>query len=103
LTIQNADIQYIQAVIGPEDNRMATQITIRIATEVKDRFSKLARMEGKTPSQMVRELIGNYIKKRDIGAYVDDLWSRIGKKLKSRGTKQEDIGKAIKGARNSRG
>jgi hypothetical protein len=52
---------------------------------------------------MVRELIGNYTKERDISAYVDDLWSRIGRKLKSRGVKQKDIGGAIKGARNSRG
>jgi len=52
---------------------------------------------------MVRELIGNYTKERDISAYVDDLWSRIGRKLKSREVKQKDIGGAIKGARNSRG
>ena len=73
---------------------------VRIDAEVKDRFNKFARGEGKTASQMVRELIGNYIKERDISAYVDDLWSRIGRKLKSRGV---DKGGAIKGARNSRG
>ncbi|MDP3017414.1 MAG: ribbon-helix-helix protein, CopG family, partial [Deltaproteobacteria bacterium] len=55
---------------------MATQIIIRIPPEVKDRFSKLARMEGKTASQMVRELIEDYIKERNIGTYADDLWSR---------------------------
>jgi len=46
LTIQNTDIQYIQAVIGPGDKKMATQIIIGIAPEVKERFNKLARMEG---------------------------------------------------------
>ncbi len=52
---------------------------------------------------MVRKLIGNYIRERVISAYVDDLWSRIGRKLKSKGVRQKDIGKAIKRARNSRG
>jgi predicted DNA-binding protein len=68
-------MQYIQAVIGPGDNKMATQIIIRIASEVKDRLSKLTRMEGKTPSQMVRELIEDYIKEQNIGTYIDDLTS----------------------------
>ena len=71
---------------------------VRIDGEVKDRSNKLAEGEGGTVSQMVRELIGNYTKERDISAHVDDLWSRIGRKLKSRGV---DIGGAIKGARNS--
>jgi predicted DNA-binding protein len=74
---------------------------VRINAEVKDRSNELAEGEGGTVSQMVRELIGNYIKERDISAYVDDLWSRIGRKLKSRGVRQKDIGRAIKGARNS--
>jgi predicted DNA-binding protein len=87
LTIQNADIQYIQAVIGSGDNKMATQIIIRIAPEVKERFSKLARMEGKTPSQMVRELIEDYVKEQNVGTYIDDLWSRIGGQLRSKGVK----------------
>jgi len=76
---------------------------VRIDAEVKDRSNKLAEGEGKSANQMVRELIRNYIKERDIRAYVDDLWSRVGRKLKSRGVRQKDIGRAIKGARNSRG
>jgi len=93
LTIQNTDIQYIQAVIDPGDKKVATQIIIRIAPEVKDRFSKLARMEGKTAmhSQIVRELIEDYIKEWNIGIFIDDLWSRIGGKLRSKGVKQRDI------------
>jgi predicted DNA-binding protein len=75
---------------------------VRIDPEVKERFNKLVRMEGKTSSQMVRELIENYIKDRDIGTYVDDLWDRIGGKLKSKGVRQRDIGKTIKEVRRSR-
>jgi predicted DNA-binding protein len=75
---------------------------VRIDPEVKERFNKLARVEGKTSSQMVRELIEDYIKERDIGTYVDDLWSRIGGKLRSKGVRQRDIDKTIKEVRKSR-
>ena len=75
---------------------------IRIDPEVKVKLSKLARMEGKTTSQMVRELIEGYIKERDIGVYIDDLWGRIGGKLKSKGVEQRDVNKAIREARKSR-
>ncbi len=82
---------------------MTTQMIVRIDREVKQRFSKLARVEGKTSSQMMRELIEDYIKERDIGTYVDDLWSRIGRKLKSKGVKQRDISRAMKEVRKTRG
>lgn len=82
---------------------MTTQMIIRIDPEVKKRLSKLARVEGKTTSQMVRELIEDYIKERDISAYVDDLWNRIGGKLKSRGVKPSDINRAIKEVRKKQG
>jgi antitoxin component of RelBE/YafQ-DinJ toxin-antitoxin module len=81
---------------------MTTQLIVRIDSEVKERFNKLARVEGKTSSQMVRELIEGYIKERDIGVYVDDLWGRIGGKLRSKGVKQRDVNKAIREARKSR-
>lgn len=78
---------------------MTNQMIIRIKPDVKDKLNKLARVEGKTTSQMVRELIEEYIKERDIGAYIDDLWDRIGRKLSSRGLKLKDIKSAIKEAR----
>jgi len=82
---------------------MSTQMIVRIDPELKEMFNKLVRMEGKTSSQMVRELIGGYIKERDIGTYVDDLWRRIGGKLRSKGIRQRDTDKAIKEVRKSRG
>jgi hypothetical protein len=82
--------------------RMTTQMIIRIDPEVKNRFNKLVRVEGKTTSQMVRELIEEYIKERDIGVYIDDLWGRIGGKLKSKGIRQRDINRAITEARKNR-
>jgi hypothetical protein len=82
---------------------MTTQMIIRIDPEVKNKLGKLARMEGKTTSQMVRELIEDYTRDRDIGPYIDDLWDRMGGKLKSKGVRQRDIDKAIKEVRRSRG
>jgi len=72
---------------------------IRIDDEVKNRLNKLARSEGKTTSEMVRGLIEEYIKERDISSYIDDLWNRIGKKLKSKGASPATIEKTIRAAR----
>lgn len=78
---------------------MTTQIIIRIDSDVKSKITKLARNEGKTASSVVRELIENYIKERDIGNYVDDLWDRIGTKLSTKGVKINDIETAIRESR----
>ncbi len=82
---------------------MSTQMIIRIDGEVKSRLNKLARIEGKTTSEMVRELIEEYIKERDIGSYIDDLWNRIGKKLKSKGVTPAKINEAVKAVRKKQG
>lgn len=74
---------------------MTTQMVIRIDPELKEKLSKIARMEGKATSEVIRELIKTYIKERDIETYVDDLWNRVGKKLRSKGTKLEEVEKAI--------
>lgn len=78
---------------------MSTQMIIRIDDEVKNRLNKLARVEGKSTSEMVRGLIEDYIKERDISAYIDDLWKRTGRKLKSKGVTTTAISKAIKASR----
>ena len=81
---------------------MTTQMIVRIDSEMKNRLSKLARMEGKTTSQMVRELIEDYVREKDIAAYIDNLWNRIGGKLRSKGMSQRDISRAIRASRRSR-
>ncbi len=78
---------------------MTTQMMVRIDPKIKERIEKLARLEGKTTSQMVRELITEHLKERDIGTYIDGLWNRIGTQLKSRGVKPADIDRAVKAAR----
>ena len=80
---------------------MSTQMIIRMDPELKEKLYKLARTEGKPASRMVRELIAEYVKDRDIGVYIDDLWDRIGAKLKSQGIKRSDIDKAVRTSRKA--
>ena len=79
---------------------MSVQMLIRIDSEIKESLTKIARMDGKSTSQVVREIIQDYIKERDIGAYIDDLWDRIGNKLRSKGANLNDIDKKIKEVRD---
>jgi predicted DNA-binding protein len=74
---------------------MSDQLLIRIDPDLKERLERLSRAEGKTTSHMVRELIRDYVKDRDIAGYIDGLWERIGRKLGARSAKPSVIGKAI--------
>jgi predicted DNA-binding protein len=80
---------------------VSDQLLIRIDPELKKQLDQLSRAEGKTTSRMVRELIGDYIKQRDISGYIDGLWERIGKKLRARGAKKSGIRRAIAQARKA--
>jgi len=81
---------------------MSTQMILRVDSEMKEKLSKLARREGKTASQLIRELIEGYIQDKDIGRYVDDLWSRVGASLRSKKVTRKDIGKTVKAVRKER-
>ncbi len=81
---------------------MSTQIVVRIEPEHKKKVDKLARMEGKTTSTVVRNLLEDYTRERDIEGYIDSLWDRIGKKFTTKGISEKDIGKAIAESRKSR-
>lgn len=74
---------------------MATQLVIRIDPEIKKKLMKLARVEGKTASDKVREMVTEYVAQSDLSAIVDDLWVRISDKLRKRGVTARDIDKAI--------
>ena len=78
---------------------MQTQMIVRIDAEIKSKLNNLARVERKTTSQVVRELIEEHIKERDISSYIDELWDKVGVKLKAKGVTQERISKAIKEVR----
>jgi predicted DNA-binding protein len=81
---------------------MSNQMIVRIQPELKAKVNTLAKAEGKSVSEVVRELLDGYVKNRDISSYIDDLWDRVGSNLKSRGVRRSDIQRAIKDARIKR-
>ncbi len=78
---------------------MTTQMIVRINPELKNKVNNLAKAEGKNVSEVVRELLEDYVRDRDIGSYIDDLWERIGGSLKSRGYTPKNIHRIIREAR----
>jgi len=81
---------------------MTTQMIFRIDPELKSRVSNLAKAQGKKVSEVIRELLEGYVRDRDIGSYVDNLWARIGSKLNSRGVSLKDLRRTIKEVRAKR-
>ena len=79
---------------------MATQMIIRIDPRLKEKISRLAQSEGKNLSELVRELLEKYTKERDMGAYIDNLWDSIGKKLSKNNISESDIENAIQQVRS---
>jgi len=78
---------------------MSTQMIVRLDPELKAKVNNLAKAEGKSVSEVVRELLDDYVKDRDIGTYIDDLWGRIGRKLTARRVRSREIQSAIRKAR----
>jgi len=81
---------------------LSSQMLIRIRQDIKERFEKLARSEGKSMSLKVRELIEEYVSDHDISSYIDTLWERIAKDLKGKDITPADINTAIHESRKAR-
>jgi len=79
---------------------MSTQMIVRVDSNLKSKASQLAKAEGKNLSELVRELLVNYTRERDMGAYIDDLWDRIGEHFAQNGILEKDIDKAIRRVRS---
>ncbi|MEW5815406.1 MAG: CopG family transcriptional regulator [Spirochaetota bacterium] len=78
---------------------METQLIVRIDKNMKQKFSTIARIEGKTVSTKVRELVSSYIEENDFSRVVGDLWNRTSRKLKKKGYTEKDVKDAIKKVR----
>ena len=81
---------------------MRDQLLIRVDPELKRRLAKAATLEGKTSTQVIRDLIEDYVRQRDLPSYIAELWDRIGENLKLSGVKPGGIAKAIHEARRAR-
>jgi predicted DNA-binding protein len=81
---------------------MAEQLLIRLDAELKRKLAALATREGKSSTQVVRDLIEDYVKKRDVASYIDTLWERIGQRLKSAGISARDVARAVREVRKAK-
>lgn len=80
---------------------MDGQMIVRIDEEKKEKFYRLVRLEGKSASEKIREMVEDYIVKTDISPVIDNLWERIGLKIRRRGFKEGDVEEVIKKVRTS--
>jgi predicted DNA-binding protein len=71
------------------------QLTVRIDDELKDQFDKLARHEGKTTSDVVRDLVNEYVQDRDRSAFLRNLWNRMRENAEAAGMTREDVDETI--------
>lgn len=78
---------------------MTHQMIVRIEPELKTHVEKCARAEGKNISQIVRELLKNYLHDHDISSYIDTVWEKIGKKINRRAKNQTYLNNIIKKVR----
>ncbi len=74
---------------------MQTQIVIKIDSKLKDTADKVASMEGKSLNDVIEDLLKEYITKRNISTYIDELWNRISRQLRDKGVTEADIDTAI--------
>lgn len=79
---------------------MATQMIVRVEPDLKNKVSQLAKAEGKNLSELVRELLEKYTKERDMSAYIDNLWEKIGQNFVQNNVSEGDIKNAIEQVRS---
>ena len=79
---------------------MATQMIVRIDPGLKNKVSRLAKAEGKNLSELVRDLLVNYTRERDMTATIDSLWERIGQDFSRNNVSEADIEETIRQVRS---
>jgi len=77
-------------------------MVVRVDDETREKFQRVSRMEGKTASEKIRELMENYIRKADLSRVVDDIWERIGAKAREKGVGIKDVDRIIHETRTSK-
>lgn len=81
---------------------MTEQLLIRVAPDLKRKLARAAMLEGKTSTQVVRDLIEDYVRQRDMPSYIANLWGRIGADLDAAGATRSDVAKAVRAVRKAR-
>lgn len=81
---------------------MNQQMIIRVDSDLKNRVDQFAKKEGKNTSEVIRELMEQYLRERDMSGYLQNLWERIGAKLDPRLKDPKFLDKAIKEIRTEK-
>jgi len=74
---------------------MKGQLIVRIDADLKKRFQALSRREGKSMSEKVTGLIGEFVSSNDFSARVDRVWGKIGNELREKGLGPGEVYKAV--------
>ena len=74
---------------------MTTQMVIRIDEDLKEQSARLAKQEGKSLSELVRDLLTHYTHEHSSEARFDRLWDKIGNRLVANNVTEDDISAAI--------
>ena len=78
---------------------MMSQMIIRIDESLKNNVRMLAKSDGKTTSEIVRNLLSSFVSERDFTSYIENLWNRVGDSFKSQGYTSKDVSSIIKEVR----
>ena len=81
---------------------MTTQLMIRIEPDLKGSVTRLARAQGKSVSELTREVLEEYVQEHDLAAYVDRLWGRIAAQLPEEAADSEELQRMVREARKAR-
>lgn len=81
---------------------MSSPMMIRIDEGMKRKVSQLAKTEGKSVSEIVRELLQQYVRERDMQGYFDEVWNRIQGELAASKKRSGDVASTIKKLRREK-
>ncbi len=76
-------------------------LILRIDEETKGKFTSMVRMEGKTISGKLREMISEHIRANDPAVAVDMVWRKVAARMRERGLREDDLEKAIREVRST--
>lgn len=75
---------------------------VRVDDETKERFERVAKRNGFSVSEVIRDLMKDYIKERDKTAQIGDLWNRMSVQARVSGLTVKDIPRIIKEVRDEK-
>ena len=81
---------------------MTTQLVVRMEPELKEQVGRLARAEGRSASEVARDLLADYVRQRDMSAHLDGLWARIRSQLPNQEQDPEQLQQIIRQVRRGK-